>query len=65
MKTVTHLALRHILLTLMVVVSFNSFAQLTVNHNPVADDTIHVVCFSGHSASVNLSPSCIDPDGGA
>lgn len=65
MKTVTHLSLRHILLAFGVVVSFNTFAQLTVNQIPIADDTIHVICFSGHSVAVNLSPSSIDPDGGA
>ena len=63
MKTVTRFALRHLLLSFMVAAGFNTFAQLNIN--PIADDTIHVICFSGHSAAVNLSPSSIDPDGGA
>jgi hypothetical protein len=63
MKTVTRFALRHLLLSFMVAAGFNTYAQL--NNNPIADDTVHVICFSGHSAPVNLSPSCIDPDGGA
>lgn len=63
MKTVTRLALRHLLLSFIVAAGFNTFAQLNIN--PIADDTIHVICFSGHSTAVNLSPSSIDPDGGA
>ncbi|MBL7799900.1 MAG: T9SS type A sorting domain-containing protein [Chitinophagales bacterium] len=63
MKTVTRFALRHLLLSIMVAAGFNTFAQLNIN--PIADDTIHVICFSGHSTAVNLAPSSIDPDGGA
>ncbi len=63
MKTVTRLALRHLLLSFMVAAGFNTYAQLNIN--PIADDTHSCDLFFRAFRSVNLSPSCIDPDGGA
>jgi hypothetical protein len=50
---------------LAVLFQLSTRGQTVTNTIPIADDTVTVFCFAGHTTAVNLSPSVIDPDGGA